>query len=189
MEEIDPPVRDAFGGAAAADVRGARLLVRAGTVVRGAAVVVGLVATGAFLRASPETDARGRVATAALEEATEPVGDATERRSPSTGLEDVEADNGALTGGLVVVLVGTTEALRAAVADATGAFDAAVVDGAEGFGAEVAGIGADALRNVGAAAFAAAGVAAGAGLAPVGLTVPAPNVPEVIIYSKVRNDD
>lgn len=176
MDEIDPPVRDTFGGAAAEDVR-ARLLVRAGTVVRAAAVVVGLVATGAFLSASPETDARGRVGAAALEEATEPVGDATELRPPSAGLADVEADNGALTDGLVAVLIGTTEALRTAVVDATGAFDADVADGIGGFVAEVAGT--DALRNVGVAAF--AGAAGGAALAPVGLTVPAPNVPEVII--------
>jgi hypothetical protein len=182
MDEIDPAVRDTFGGAAPAEEVRARLLVRAGTVVREAAVVVGLVATGAFLTASPETDARGRVRAAALEEATDAVGDTTELRPPSAGLEDAEAANDALTGGLVV-FVGTIEALRAAVADATGALDADVADGTEGFGADKGG--ADALRNVGVAAFADAGAAAGAGLAPVGFTVPAPNVPEVIIFLTV----
>lgn len=147
---------------------------------------LGLGPGGAFFTAS-DSDARGRATVLVFPfvELMEPVGDTAKLRIAS---EDcfvfVEADREAFGAGETEDFVGTTEALRVGAAGIAADFkveDIAGRDVAEG--ADVVG-----FFKGGAAAFDTGVVAVTlepeepeAGLAEVGLTEPAPNVPELII--------
>jgi hypothetical protein len=153
------------------------------TVVFAEPVMLGLEERGAFLMAS-DIEARGRAAGAvAFAEPTEPVGEVTVVRRgeiSGAGFALEEADNDCLTVGGAGVFVGATDALRLDTAATTGGLADAeeVVTGLElAGGADVVG-----FLNGGAVAFEA--TVAGAGVTafvPVGLTDPAPNVPELMI--------
>lgn len=177
MEEIEDDGRVVLETAGAADER------ETGVTFEGAAVLLavtlGLEETRGFLTAS-DTDARGRdadVADAPAADATEPVGEATELRAGGSveGLLLVEADKGVLADVVVEGLAGTTDDLRDAGVEDTGGLEAE--EDIAGFdvavGAEVVG-----FFRTGAVGFAAVD---DAGLVTVGLTLPAPNVPEFMI--------
>jgi len=143
--------------------------------------VAGLVAAGRLclelkgVRFTPsDTDARGREA----EEATELVGDTTDGRVAfveDNGLAVAEADDEALTGGFEVG-GGTVESLR------LGGARVEAMDGLEGEDEELVD-----FLSMGAVveAFAGALLVVADGFVGDDLTVPAPNVPELMIYSHI----
>lgn len=189
MEETDAVLTALVGGATAED-RDSGVAFTA-PVGLAEPAMLGLDERGAFFTAS-ETDARGRVGAAvgaaAFVEPTEPVGEATlPRMEPLSGVAldfAAEADSEVLTAG-AVGFIGTTEALRAAiVAKAAGL--AEVDDDKEGF--EIVGGDTVFFFKVGTTGFVAAGAGVGVGtLLPAGLTEPAPNVPEFMIYGRTFN--
>ena len=140
---------------------------------------------GVFLTAS-DTDARGRAGILVFPfvELIEPVGETTEFLTVSTASEDsfvfVEADRETFGAGEADDFVGTTEALRDGAAGVATDFE-----GTEDIGGRdvAAGADVDGFFNGGPAALGTAAGAVAVTLEPelVGLTEPAPNVPELII--------
>ena len=185
---MDPAALVDLAGGGAAEVRESPV-VFAGTEVLTEPDTLGREDTGAFFAASV-TEALGRAAGAAepaFDDATDPVGEATEprRAAPSVeGLALAEADKEGLTDDGAAVFVGTTDALRVAVAGATdGLLEADEArEGLDAAGADVVG-----FFNGGAVAFDAAVAVDDAGFDAAGLTAPAPNVPELITYMKRRH--
>ena len=166
-------VFDDLAGGAAED----RERVEVFAAVIGLPALTALDLVGAFFTAS-DTDARGRVFP--FVEPTEPVGETAELRTAATASEDglvfVEADREAFGAGEAEDFVGTTEALRGGAGGVAADFGEA-----EDIGGRDVAAGADVVGffNGGAAAF---GTAVAVTLEPkVGLTEPAPNVPELII--------
>jgi hypothetical protein len=142
---------------------------------------LGLGTRGAFLTAS-DTDARGRAVALMLPlvDPIEPVGETTDLRTAATASEDgfvlVDKDRGPFGAG-AEDFVGAIEALRVGAAGVAAGFEADDIARRDvAAGADVAG-----FFNGGAAAFGTTAAAAVAvALGPVGLTEPAPNVPELI---------
>lgn len=188
MEDMELAVFDDLTGGAAEDRERAEVLAAAARGLPGL-TTLDLGPGGAFFTAS-DTDARGRAMMLVfpLVEPIEPVGETAELRIVAvTASEDcfvfVEAEREAFGAGETEDFVGTTEALRVGAAGVVADFK--VEDIAErdvAAGADVVG-----FFKGGAAAFDTGVVAVTlepekpAGLAEVGLTEPAPNVPELII--------
>ena len=187
MEEIELAVFDDLTGGAAEDRERVEVLAAATGLPELAAL--GLGARGAFFAAS-DTDARGRAMVLVIPfvEPIEPVGETAELRIAVTASEDcfvfVEADREAFGAGETEDFVGTTEALRVGAAGVAADFKVEDIAGRDvAAGADMVG-----FFKGGAAAFDTAVVVVTlepeepeAGLAEVGLTEPAPNVPELII--------
>ena len=184
IEDIELVVFDNLTGGAAVD----RERVEDLAAVTGFTelTALGLEARGGFFTAS-DIDARGRAMALVFPfaEPIEPVGETAELRIAVTTSEGcfvfVEADREAFGAGETEDFVGTTEALRVGAAGVAADFDITGRDVAAG--ADVVG-----FFKAGAAAFdtwvMAVTLEPGepeAGLTEVGLTEPAPNVPELII--------
>jgi hypothetical protein len=187
MEDIEPPVFDDLTGGAAEDREKVEVLAAATGLPE--LTTLGLGPGGAFFTAS-DTDARGRATVLVFPfvELTEPVGETVELRIAVTTSEDcfvfVEADREAFGAGETEDFVGTTEALRVGAAGVAADFKVEDIAGRD----VAAGADVDGFFKGGAAAFDKGVVAVTlepeepeAGLAEVGLTEPAPNVPELII--------
>ena len=180
MEDIELGVFDDLTGGVAEDRERVEVLAAATGLPELAALCLG--ARGAFFTAS-DTDARGRAMVLVIPfvEPIEPVGETAELRMAGTASEDcfvfVEADREAFGAGET----GTTEALRVGAAGVAADFRVEDIAGRDvAAGADIVG-----FFKGGAAAFDTAVVAVTlepeAGLAEVGLTEPAPNVPELMI--------
>ena len=184
MEDIEPAVFDGLTGGAAEDRERVEVLAAAAGLPELRAL--GLGARGAFFTVS-DIDARGRATVLVIPfvEPIEPVGETAELRIAVTASEDcfvfVEADREAFGAGETEDFAGTSEALRVGAAGVAADFD---IDGRDvAAGADVVG-----FFKGGATAFVTGVVAITlepeepeAGLTEVGLTEPAPNVPELRI--------
>ena len=181
MEDIELAVFDDLTGGAAEDRE--RVEVLGAVTGLPELTTLGLGARGAFFEAS-DIDARGR-AMFPFVEPVEPVGETAELRIAVTASEDcfvfVETDREAFGAGETEDFVGTIEALRVGAAGVAADFDIAGRDVAAG--ADMAGFfrgGAD-VFDTGVVAVTLEPEEPDTGLTEVGLTEPAPNVPELII--------
>lgn len=181
MEDIELAVFDDLTGGAVEDRE--RVEVLAAVTGLPTLTALGLGARGAFFAAS-DIDTRGR-AMVPFVEPIEPVGETTELRIATTDSEDcfvfVEADRETFGAGETEDFVGTTEALRAGAAGVAADFDIAGRDVAAG--ADVVGFlkGGATAFDTGVGAVTLEPEELEPGLTEVGLTEPAPNVPELII--------
>ena len=189
MEDIEPVFFDDLTGGAAEDRERVEVLAAATGLPE--LTTLGLGPGGAFFPAS-DTDARGRatVLVFPLVELIEPVGETVELRIAATASEDcfvfVEADKEAFGAGETEDFVGPTEALRVGAAGVAADFKVEDIAGRDvAAGADVVGFfkgGATAFdKGVVPVAVTLEPKEPEAGLAEVGLTEPAPNVPELII--------
>ena len=183
MEDIELAV---FDGAAEDRERVEVLAAATGLPVL---ITLGLGAGGAFFTVS-DTDARGRAMGLVFPfvEPIEPVGETAELRIAVTASEDcfvfVEADREAFGAGETEDFVGTTEALRVGAAGVAADFKVEDIAGRDvAAGADVVGFfkGGAATFDTGVVTVTLEPEELEAGLAEVGLTEPAPNVPELII--------
>ena len=182
MEDIELAVLDDLTGGAAEDRE--RVDVLAAVTGLPELTTLGLGVRGAFFTAS-DIDARGRATVFPFVEPIEPVGETAELRIAVTASEDcfvfVETDREAFGAGETEDFVGTTEALRVGATGVAADFDIAGRDVAAG--ADVVGFfkGGAVAFDTGVAAVTLEPEEPEADLTEVGLTEPAPNVPELII--------
>ena len=187
MEDIELAVFDDLTGGAVEDRERVEVLAAATGLPK--LPTLGLETRGAFFTVS-DTDARVRATVLVFPfvEPIEPVGETAELRIAATVSEDcfvfVEADREAFGAGETEDFGGPTEALRVGAVGVATDFKVEDIAGRDVVaGADVVG-----FFKGGAAAFDTGEVAVTlepeepeAGLAEVGLTEPAPNVPELII--------